>query len=85
MDSEMVRPHLEYCFQMWNLQYRRDVDLLESIQSRTTKMLQGMEHLLCEDSLRNMGLFILEKRRPWGALIAAFQSLKGSYKNKDRL
>ena len=27
--SVLVRPHLEYCIQMWSSQYRRDVDLLE--------------------------------------------------------
>ena len=25
-----VRPHLEYCIQMWSPQYRTDVDLLEN-------------------------------------------------------
>lgn len=35
----LVRPHLEYCVRMWSLQYRRDVDLLEHIQRRDTKMI----------------------------------------------
>ena len=43
-------------------QYRRDVDLLECIQGRATKMIQGMEHLPSEDRLRELGLFGLEKR-----------------------
>ena len=33
----MVRSHLEYCVQIWNSQYRRDVDLLECIRGGTQK------------------------------------------------
>ena len=44
--------YLEYCVQMLNPQCRIDVDLLECIQRRTTKIIQGMEHRSCEDRLR---------------------------------
>jgi len=47
-----VRPHLQYCAQMWDPQYRRDVDLLECVQRRATKMIQGMEQLPYRDRLR---------------------------------
>jgi len=79
----LVRPHLEYCIQMWSLRYRRDMDLLECIQRRATKMIHRMKHLSYEERLRELRLFRLEKRRLQGDLRAVCQYPKGSYSKEE--
>ena len=61
--SALVRLHLEYCVQMWSPVYRRDMELLECIQRTATEMIQEMKHLPYEDRLKELGMFILERRR----------------------
>ena len=57
-----MRSHLEYCFQVWGSQHRRDAELLESFQRRAIKMIRGLKHLPYKVRLRELGMFSLEKR-----------------------
>ena len=78
----IVRPHLEYCIQAWNPHLRKDVDMLEKIQRRATKLIPELRDLTYEERLKECGLTTLETRRLRGDQIEVFKILNG-YENID--
>ena len=73
----LVRPKLEYCIQAWRPYFRKDIDKLEKVQRRATKLISDCRNLSYKDRLVYTGLTTLEDRRNRGDMIEVFKLVKG--------
>ena len=73
----MVRPNLEYCVQAWCPYFNKDMEVLERVQRRATRMIEGYWDIPYEERLKLTGLQSLKNRRIRGDLIETFKIIKG--------
>ena len=73
----LVRPHLEYAVQSWSPFYRKDINELEKVQRRMTKLVPELKDLTYEERCRQLDLTTLEKRRERGDLIETYKIVHG--------
>ena len=79
----IVIPHLEYCIQAWRPYRKKDIDKIERIQRRATKIIPELRDLSYESRLLQCGLTTLETRRLRGDQIEVFKLVNG-YEDVDR-
>ena len=80
----LVRPHLEYCIQAWRPHMRKDIDKLERVQRRATRLISEISQLSYEERLQKCRLTNLETRRIRGDQIEVFKIMHGYERlNKD--
>ena len=71
-----IRPHLEHAQQAWSPYLRKDINLLESVQRRATKLLDSIAHKTYEDRSKSLNLYSIEDRLRRGDMILMFRILK---------
>ena len=54
-----VRPHLEFAIQAWSPHLKKDIQTLEKVQRRATRLVYGMENLSYQERLESTGLYSL--------------------------
>ena len=73
----LVRPRMEFAIQAWCPYLKKDIQKLEKVQRRATKLVPSLSKLPYEERLEALGLTTLEQRRTRGDMIETFKILKG--------
>jgi hypothetical protein len=75
--KSMVRPALEYCIQAWRPSLKKDIEVLERVQRRATRMVDECRGLDYGGRLKRMNLTTLETRRLRADLIEVYRIMHG--------
>jgi hypothetical protein len=73
----MVRPHLEYASSVWSPSLKRDMDSIEQVQRRATRLIPELQHLPYPERLKSLNLPTLQYRRERTDIIETFKILNG--------
>ena len=71
--TSFVRPHLEYANPVWSPHLRKHIKMLENVQIRATKQVDGMQKMEYTERLQKLDLPTLEYRRKRGDMIQVWK------------
>ena len=74
--NALVRLHLEYCVQCWSSYYKKDIEKLEGVQQKMTKLIPRLRNKPYGERLIELNLLSLTKRKLRGDLIEVFKIIK---------
>ena len=72
LDKSLVRPHLERKVQFWSPHLRRDIDKVEKIQKRETKIIPNIRNHSYHQRIQDLDLISHVQRRLRGQIIEVF-------------
>ena len=68
-----IRPGLEYCQSVWSPHLQKDINMLENVQRRATKLVSGLHDISYEQRMKKLNLQSLQYRRTRGDMILMFK------------
>ena len=75
--KSMIRPHLEYCSCIWSPHLKYNIDAIERVQRRATKMVPSIKNLPYSQRLERLNLETLEYRRRRADLLETYRIMNG--------
>lgn len=73
--TALVRPHLEYAQLIWSPHLKKHIELIENVQRRATKRIQGLQNKSYEERLKELNLPTLVYRRLRGDMIETYKMM----------
>ena len=70
---------MEYAIAAWHPYKKKDIDIIEKVQRRATKIVPSLKHLTYAERLKELNIPTLSYRRIRGDMIETFKIMTGKY------